>query len=49
MMQSTEKPERIIIGQIGKKVGKLVFYNYLENILLTNSYLISKVETVQDF
>ena len=49
-MQSAERPERITIGLVGKKVGKsALLEKHLKKLPLTNAYLSSKVETVQDF
>lgn len=50
IMQSADKPERITIGRIGKKIGKLALIEeHLNKLPLTNKYLSSKVETVRDF
>lgn len=50
IMQSTEKPERITIGLVGKKIGKLsLLEKHLNKLPLTNAYLNSEVETVKDF
>lgn len=50
IMQSAERPERITIGLVGKKVGKsALLEKHLKKLPLTYAYLSSKVETVQDF
>lgn len=50
IMQSAERPKRITIGLVGKKVGKsALLEKHLKKLPLTNAYLSSKVETVQDF
>lgn len=50
IMQSSERPERITIGLVGKKIGQsALLEKHLQKLPLTHAYLSSKVETVQDF
>ncbi|MEG0774396.1 TnsD family Tn7-like transposition protein [Clostridium sp.] len=50
MYNSTEKPERITIGAVGRKIGKAyLLQKYTDIMPKTKAYLNEQVETVEDF
>lgn len=47
---STERPERVTIGAVGRKIGKIYFLQkQLHKLPKTNEFLINNVETIQAF
>lgn len=49
-LNSTDKPERITICRVGKKIGKLsLLEKHISKLPLTNEYLLQHIESVRDF
>lgn len=50
LFKSNGKPERVTIGRVGKKIGKLyLLEKHLDKMPLTKEYLVKYTETVEDF
>lgn len=50
ILNSNNKPERITISRVGKKIGKLsLLEKHLSKLPRTNEYLIQNTESVRDF
>lgn len=50
LLSSEGKPERVNIGRVGKKIGKLsLFEKQLDKMPLTKEYLEKYIETVEEF
>ncbi len=50
ILNSPNKPERVTISRVGKKVGKLsLLEKHLFKLPQTNEYLLQHIESVRDF
>lgn len=50
ILNSSDKPERITISRVGKKIGKLsLLEKHLFKLPRTNGYLLQHIESVRDF
>lgn len=50
LYNSTEKPERVTVGAVGRRIGKLyLLQKYMEKMPKTKEYLQRKVEAVEQF
>jgi len=50
ILNSNDKPERITISRVGKKIGKLsLLEKHISKLTQTNEYLLQNIESVRDF